>query len=237
MKKLIILILLSSLVFGQCQDYIRLAEERLAPPYPNYFGAANEYIHAAECYEKQGASNIADSYYEKAASHYIQAAELLVEGGDYYQKAKSYEFAADSFFEIGDTTSALRYYDKAKEIYLKYGYPAEASALTARIADRFGKSEAELNIPTAVGVVLVVLALGIFLFARRKGPGEERSEPPKAPSIPKPRAENLRTQGFVKRSREDFKSAEPERPKEEAPRAPTPREKLARKLREKYTPK
>lgn len=226
---------------SQCEEYIKLAEEKLAPPYPNYFGAAGEYMHAADCYSELDETSLAalvDTYYEKAATLFVQAAELLVTGGDYYQRAKSYEFAGDAYLKIGDTDNAVKYYNLAKQVYEDKGYSGESSVVSGKITDIFRKPEGTGLWMWILGVLIamVLVAYGIYVISRKR-------PSPTSPTAPKELPEKG---GFKRIKREDHatpkykweesKKPEPSEPKPKR-KSLTPKEKLAKKLREKYTPK
>mgnify|MGYP001600519372 CR=1 FL=1 len=244
MKKLLVILslgLLAGFVSAQCSEYVHLAEDRLAPPYPNYLGAAGEYLHAAECYEAENDLQNANTYYAKTAQHYVIAAGLLVEGGDYFQKAKAYELAADSFYKIGDRQSALTYYKKANDIYATNGFPNEASALTGLIAERFNEDQAATDWGLIASIFVVIVAVSLFIFWRYGQRSGNDTEEPKAREAPreKPELNEKRLQSFEKTEVMRKPPAVYDEPTHEAegPRSQTPKEKLAKKLREKYTPK
>lgn len=247
MKKFSIILFLALLigfVSAQCSEYINLAEGRLAPPYPNYFGAAGEYDHAAECYEAEGNLQNANTYYSKAAQHYIIAADLLVEGADYFQKAKSYEFAADAFFKIRDRDSATTYYQKAIDVYGTHGFPQEASTLSALVTQKFSPVSPEKQNPTSnwsgIALPLIVIALiGLSFFLRSsltKPKSRLESSSPRS-TEPPVRRPSLGT--FAEEPRRPQTFTPPIQPSNQSggTQPLSPKEKLARKLREKYSPK
>lgn len=243
MKKLLVILflgLLAGFVSAQCSEYVHLAEDRLAPPYPNYLGAAGEYLHAAECYEAQNDLQNANIYYAKTAQHYVIAAGLLVEGGDYFQKAKAYELAADSYYKIGDKQSALTYYQKASDIYATNGFPTEANALTGLITEKFGENQGGTDWVLIASIFVVIIVLSLFIFWRfgqRSGndEGPETRETPRwERKIDEKKMETFERNEVMRKPPLSYSE-----PKQEAegPRPLTPKEKLANKLREKYTPK
>ncbi|MEM0372291.1 MAG: tetratricopeptide repeat protein [archaeon] len=226
-----LVVLLSATAMSACSDYVSIAESRLIPPYPNYFGAAGEYVHAADCYYAEGNIGIANFYYKQAGDDYILAAGELVAGGDYYQRAKSYEMAADAYARAGLKNKATEYYSRALAEFNKHYYTQEASLVQGKIDSLAGKQSAEF-----IGIIGLVSLMALFvsffallyMFAtkleiREKLREMKASRPPSPPPI-------------VKRSAEQFRS--PIIPKREPePRIPTAKEKMAQKLREKYMPK
>jgi len=220
-----------------CQEYITLAEQRLAPPYPNYFGAAGEYGHAAECYDALGQTDIATTYFQKAADHYITAAKTLVEGGDYYQKAKSYEFAGNSLYRIGQRDAALQDYNIAEQLYRTHNFPDDAVSLTGLISQRFGinpQTQSNVNIPVLIVVIAAIGGLGFWFFKKKpEGYKPSDSAQPSEPDISSfARDIPQRTDNGV--SRKDFLESKVEpKPQDNAARDDA-KAKMARKIRERY---
>jgi len=231
MKKLIALILLTAIAFSACTDYIALAEQRLAPPYPSYFGAAGEYNHAADCYLIEKDFTKSNHYYKMAGDYYVTAAESLVEGGDNFLKARAYENAATSYAKINMDDKAVQYYEESRTIFTTHGYTEEANRITGLIIG--------LNAPDAIdfGNIFGILSLIIFIIAlvsilylftqnvelRERLSRLKRKKKPKAPTL-------------VKRSSAQFVShVQPKQTIREV--KVNVKDKYAKKLREKYMPK
>ena len=225
------MVLLLTASFAACADYVAIAESRLIPPYPNYFGAAGEYIHAADCYYAEGDTTTANVYYKQAGDGFILAANELVAGGDNYQRAKSYELAADAYANAGLNSKAVEYYGNALTEFNKHYYTQEAIVIQGKIDALTGKQNA--SIIGLIGIIsLFAFFLSIFtllyLFTSKLEIGaklrEMRSNRPSAP------------QPIVKRSAEQFRSPIIVK-REPQPHIPSAKEKMAQKLREKYMPK
>lgn len=234
-------------VQSQCEEYISLAEEKLAPPYPNYFGAAGEFQHAADCYDEFGETALAQDYHEKSATHFVQAAEQLVVGGDYYQRAKSYEFAGDEFLKIGDKNNAMKYYKMSEEAFEEGGYSNEAFVMSGKATGIFeepGGTSLWVWIMAAL-ILIVFVVYGIYSFARKGGlptghwserSGYRPSKPSKPSKFGPGEFKRVKREDFMAPRVEEPEPSEPE-PEPETSARMTPKEKLAKKLREKYTPK
>lgn len=229
----ILLFLFASIGLAECSDYVALAAERLNPPYPNYFGAAGEYTHAADCYSDAGDLSNANQYYNEAAEHYIVAAGELVAGGDNYQRAKSFELAADAYAKTDMLGNATEYYNKAKDIYVSYGYTSDAAAVSGKITMLTEEEpQGEDFKCDMIGLISMILLFSSLLSIAYMFSKEEELRAMTVSRLPKPKPPE---ETFRSRHRDEFTA--PEMPKEPEPEKPlTPKEKLAKKLKEKYKP-
>ncbi len=224
------LLLLMSVVFASCYEYVEIAESRAMPPYPNYFGAAGEYMHAADCFNSESQYSLAEEYYEKAGDYFVLATTQLIEGGDNFQRAKSLEMAADNYLKAGLETKALNYYNKAKSIYEKFGYGEAVMLVDEKIKKVTHGFEWTPIIGFVSVLALIVSVLGIiYLLAKNSELVSKVNRINK-----KVEKEEM----IVRRSREQFKAPVIVREKKPVKRTTlSPKEKLAKKLREKYMPK
>ena len=233
MKKLIILILLTSIAFSACTDYINLAEQRLTPPYPSYFGAAGEYIHAADCYNTEKDYAKSDFYYAMAGDYYVTAAESLIIGGDNFLRARAYENAASAYAKVEMNEKAVKYYEEARNIFNNYGYDGEGIRITGLIISLNSVPPKSLNFVNVIGIISLVslitslLAL-LYLFI-------QNAELKEILANIKPKKRTKKPE-IVKRKSSHFMS--PEKPRQKVREIKIdPKEKFAKKLREKYMPK
>ena len=238
MKKVILsLLLLTGLVFASCYDFVNLAEDRLAPPYPSYFGAAGEYVHAADCFVKQKDATQANFYYEKAGDYYVTAAKSLIEGGDNFLKAESYRKAADAYAKAGFKTKALNNYEKARQVFNRFGYNKEGARITGLIV-ALNSNTSSINFTNIIGIIsLISLILSLIILAYLFIQNEELKNL-MSNLKPKKREKPIQ-QRIVKRSSTQFMSNfAPEKPKQKFKEVNINiKEKYAKKLREKYLPK
>ncbi len=236
-KVLFSLLILTGLVFANCYDFVALANNRLAPPYPSYFGAAGEYVHAADCYSKQGDATQAKYYYEKAGDYYVTAAQSLLKGADNFLRAQSYENAGQAYAKAGLKQKALDSYEKAQSVFKTYGYTEQASKITGLII-ALNAPKQKLDYTLAVGVVsLLALIFSLIALAYLFIQNEELKSLIK--SLKPRRKQNNFQQKIVARKASDFASNfVPEKPKQKLKEININiKEKYARKLREKYMPK
>jgi len=238
MKKIIFsLLILTGLVFASCYDFVNLAEDRLAPPYPSYFGAAGEYVHAADCFVKENNAKQANFYYEKAGDYYITASESLIKGGDNFLKAKSYEKAADAYAKAGFKAKAIENYEKSRQVFNKYGYNKEGARITGLII-ALNTSNSNVDFVNIIGIIslfsliLSLTLLGYFFIQNEELKSLVNNLKPKK------RTRQIK-QEIVKRKASQFASNfAPEKPKQKFKEIKIDiKEKYAKKLREKYLPK
>lgn len=148
-----------------CQNYMDLAGQKMAPPYPNYFGAGEEYYQAAQCYQQSGMQEKAFEAFEKAAKRYEKASGELVKDGDHEKAALSYRKAGKAYEILGDKGEAIRTYKKSKERYETGGYNQKAKIMEQRISALKQVSQEPLkNITGASTRSLVGLVSLIALF-------------------------------------------------------------------------
>ena len=135
MKQIILFVLLSSLVVAQttCESFAQKADDYVTNPslqaqlpYPIDFAIAQEYFHAAQCFEKAGDSR-AQVNYDLASNHYLIALQALEDGTDYHLKARTYEMAAQANSKLGKFDLARDYYARAEKNYNIIGMTAEAN--------------------------------------------------------------------------------------------------------------
>lgn len=149
-----------------CSEYIDLAEKKITPPYPNYFGAGEEYLHAAECFYKQGDIEEANSAYRNAAEKYERASQELVKDGDYLQAGISYQKAAESYEMIGEVDEAIGSYEKALKRYSDGGYAEEVKIVESRL-EELRESESIIS-PTQAdmrSIIGLVSLVALFVSA------------------------------------------------------------------------
>jgi len=231
MKKLIMFILITAIAFGQCADFVKVAEDRLLPPYPNYFGAAGEYVHAADCYYAKGEISNSIYYYKQGADDYVLAAEQLVKGGDQYQRAKSYELAADAYLKANFDSKAVEFYSKAEVEYRNNGYFLESEIVQKKISALTKTNDGALlgliGLISLIALFFSFLAL-IFIITTN----EEMKE-----KFAKIKTQKKTEPGIVRRSSEQFKSPVKREEPVVRERISSAREKAVQKLRQKYMPK
>ncbi len=226
-RSLIIALVLSSVVLASCQDYAKLAEERTLPPYPNYFGAAGEFQHAADCYYSIGEEALAKEYYAKAAEYYTVAVTQLVEGGDNYLRGKSYELAGDSYYKAGMISQAIQAYNKSFTVFSSNGYDAEAQ----QVMKKLEALTKRVDLSPYVGLIsLTALFFSLFSLVYVWSYSRKNQQPLviekkiiKREVVEKP----IKKIEFKKKEEVPVKKRE----------VMSPKEKLAKKLREKYMPK
>ncbi len=237
MKKILFsLLVLTGLVFANCYDFVSLAEDRLAPPYPSYFGAAGEYMHAGDCFYNQGNIKQANFYYEKSAEYYIDAADSLLPGADNFLRASSYEKAAEAYKKEGLKSKAIQLYEKSKATYERYGFNEEGARITGLIvALNTSNSIDFINIIGIISLVSLILSLLVlsYLFTQNEELKEIISQLKPEKKVIK------KEQPIVRRKASDFASSYvPEKPKQKFKEIKiNVKEKYAKKLREKYMPK
>ncbi|MFH0986503.1 MAG: hypothetical protein V1911_00470 [Candidatus Micrarchaeota archaeon] len=234
----VFLLALSGAAFAQCTQadidiYIENAKTFIE--YPDFFGAATEYSHAADCFSANGQDTIAAGYYIKTAEHYLTAADNLVEGGDHFQKAKSVELAADAYSRAGDEINAEKYYLKSAEIYHQYGYYDYEAAVLANIAEEPKPFDWNSMFPIVIAAAVIAAVALAYTFLKDRQFSHDIS------------SLEGRVQRDESRIREDEKvifSSAPSAPKhdsykpgpsrEDAEKQKQIREKYADKLRHKY---
>ncbi len=228
MKKLALLPIVFLALFSvahataDCEIYIQEAHSKISPPYPNYFGAGEEYYNAAECYKRLEKFQEANSAYLNAARYYEKAAEYIVEGGDHLQKGGSYERAAESYLAVGEYSKAIKSYEEAKLVYSQGGYAAKAQNIETILEELQEREEyataIELTRESIIGLIsLITLFISILFLALIAAANltKEKERSFTVPDEPKTKEEPVKT------------------PQREA----TPRERVIKKLREKYAPK
>jgi tetratricopeptide (TPR) repeat protein len=221
MRKLVVFLILLSTVFAACDEYVNSAVNDFGYTcvYPQCFGAAGRYKEAAFCYSAEGNTELARTYFQKAADYYLQGTGYLGPAGDYPLRAPSYEYAGDMKVQLGNYPIAKNYYDSAITEYMKVDNFAKVNEVKTKEAT-MGQTpvvpvtaEATSSQNLYLGAfffIIAVIALALFFFKRRTPPKEEfqpiRSEP-------------------------SFK-IEPEEPREQAKESA--KEKMRDKIRKKY---
>ena len=236
-KVLLSLLLLTGLVFANCYDFVALANNRLAPPYPSYFGAAGEYMHAADCYAKQGDATQARNYYEKSGDYYITAAQSLLKGADNFLRAQSYENAGEAYAKAGMKQKAITNYKKAQTVFNTYGYEKQGAEITGLIIALTTPQQA-FNYSVIIGIVsLLALIFSLVAIAYLFIQNEELKQILR--KLKPRKKQGIRQQRIVTRRASDFASNfAPEKPKQKLKEININiKEKYAKKLREKYLPK
>ena len=139
----LILLILITPALAECEQYIKNAkqyENSDMDTHTKDYAIAQEYEHAAKCYEEKQETQLSNQYYSLAAISFVSAAKTIPPGADISLKAQAYESAADSYLKIAEYSKAETYYDKAIDTY-----GSEYKLDKASVAERAGDSFANLD--------------------------------------------------------------------------------------------
>lgn len=119
---------------AQCGHFVDRAQAYILEGSPSgIHGAAQEYEHAAKCYDDEGKTTEAETYYRMAATNYVAAARGYEDGGDPSLKAGALEQAAESYVKIREYGLSVDYYNQAVSFLTK----SESLGLLEKAGDKF----------------------------------------------------------------------------------------------------
>lgn len=229
-----------------CYRYVEEAEDRISPPYPNYFGAGEEYFHAAECYANQGQIEEAEKLYLKSAQHYEEASEYLVEDGDFRQSGLSHERAGIAYQEAGETEKAIQSYERSLDRYQTGGYSSEAAKIQSEIdlLERdtetdytpkiFADARSIVGLFSLIALFISLIFLGIITVVNMP---KRDSSPSSTPLEGRTTKSKPSTRTPKKTNQINQNQNQPEEKKKKEPKEKDPKKRAIKKLREKYKPK
>ena len=136
MKRLVLLLILSSLAFSQCAtlvsdletanaNYVQINEVDCSRPmdktlYANLAQLAEGYSYAAQCFKDNGETDKARAYYKLAAEKYMVASDALCDT-DHSIRMSLAISAGDDYRVANEPELARASYEKALLIYQIYG--------------------------------------------------------------------------------------------------------------------
>ncbi len=213
-----------------CDSYMERAEGKTEFPYPDYFGAGEEYLLAAGCYEREGDQEKAEEAYAEAAQKFKTASQNLVQGGDYRQAAESYEKAATAYESLGEIQKAIETYQLSLSRYRDGGLAEEAQRIQGIIDDLEEENGVlpteEINYTAIIGLISLIalflsLSLLILIAMANASSTEEESEEKEEP----------KGLGEPKTTKKETTETPEKKTKKKSPR-----QRAIEKLRKKYKP-